>query len=68
MAEARFVHLEGQEQPCLLISPDGSIPEELVVEFPPESSARGGARRVTYRLQPSSAEAAEPVYVEIFDE
>ena len=71
MAEARFIHLEGVESPCLLVCHDDDIPEELVVDYPdaevPTShlSVRG---KIVYRLQPTTAKGAHPVYVEVFDE
>jgi hypothetical protein len=69
MADARFVKLEGLEAKCLLISPDGQMPDELVVDFSGESSGSEESRgRVTYRLLPSSVGQAEPVYAEMFDE
>ena len=70
MAEARVVRVEGFEQPCLLICEHGELPEELVVDFRKAGGRFGGDRGepVTYRLQPSSLEESEPVYVEIFDD
>ena len=65
MAAARYVKLEGVEDPCVLVSADGSIPEELVVEH---SEKNDVVRRVVYRLQPSTASEERPVYVEVFDE
>ena len=69
MAEARFVNLEGLESPCLLVSNDGSMPEEIVVDYAPEDQAELARRgSIIYRLQPSTAEKAHPTYVEVFDE
>jgi len=70
MVEARFVQLEGVETRCLLVCPDANMPEELVIDFSrhppqPDREPRG---QVTFRLQPSSIDQAEPVYVEIFDD
>ncbi len=71
MVEARFVRLEGLGTPCLLLSPDAQLPDELVVDLAHQERLPVGVEskgRVTYRLQPSSIERGEPVYVEIFDD
>ena len=68
MAEARFVELEGVEAPCLLVC-GNEFPDEIVVDYSTESEnelQRRGA--IVYRLQPSTAQAPHPVYVEVFDE
>ena len=69
--EARIVRLEGISVPCLLVVQAGqSVPDEIEVEIRDIGRKlefdRSG--RVTWRLQPSSREADEPVYVEVFDE
>ena len=73
--EARFVRLKGQEERCLLACPGGEVPEELVIDFGPESGEpqefegkRPRSGRVTYRLQPSSLAEGDLLYVEVFDE
>jgi hypothetical protein len=68
MADARFVKLEGFEQPCLLVCPDGAMPEELGVEFPVAEGEVGKRGPVVYRLQPSSAAETRPIYMQVFDE
>ena len=69
MVDARFVNVEGLETPCLLVCRDTDYPEEIVVDFD-SAPARVDSRKgpVTYRLQPSTADTPEPVYVEIFQE
>ena len=69
MVAARFVNVEGLERPCLLVCRDSNYPEEIVVDFD-SAPARVDSRKgpVTYRLQPSTADTAEPVYVEVFHE
>ncbi|MDA0374844.1 MAG: hypothetical protein O2865_13750 [Planctomycetota bacterium] len=70
MAVARVVRLEGIQKTCLLLTDDGKLPEEVVVDLSHVPSAGGQDRRkpVTFRLQPSSRDDAEPTYVEMFDE
>ncbi len=68
--EARFVKIEGLEKPCLIVCPQGHIPDELVIDYgqgqPNTEAAKTG--EVIYRLQPSSTLESEPAYVEMFDE
>ncbi len=70
MTVARVIRIEGVESPCLALSEDGKLPEELVVTFPKGGfpSPHEGRERVTFRLQPSSRTDPVPSYVEIFDE
>jgi hypothetical protein len=70
MAVARVVRLDGVDQPCLLLTEDGRLPEELVVDVPRSGrlGSHEGRGRVTFRLQPSSLDEPEPLYVEMFDE
>jgi hypothetical protein len=70
MAIARVVRLEGIQKTCLLLTEDGQLPEEVVVDLSHVPSGSGQDRRkpVTFRLQPSSRDDAEPTYVEMFDE
>lgn len=70
MAVARVVRLEGIQKTCLLLTDDGQLPEEVVVDLSRVPSMGGQDRRkpVTFRLQPSSRDDAEPSYVEMFDE
>ena len=67
--EARLVRLEGIEPTCILLLPHGETPEELVIDFAGtehDQIPRNGP--TTYRLEPSSAHDAEPLYRELFDE
>lgn len=70
MSVARVIRLEGVEAPCLLLSEDGRLPEELTVDFPKASiqSPHEGRQKVTFRLQPSSKDDPTPSFVEIFDD
>ena len=64
--EARMVRLEGVESPCILLVGNDEIPEELVVNFgDTEAPGRGPT---TFRLEPSSAGDAEPLYRALFEE
>jgi hypothetical protein len=65
MVAARFVNVEGLETPCLLVCRDANYPEEID-SAPRDVDSRKGP--VTYRLQPSTADTPEPVYVEVFQE
>lgn len=69
MLKARLVHLEGVDLPCILLTPHGEIPEELVIDFG-ESAERRLPHKgpTTYRLEPSSAEEPAPSYNQLFDE
>ena len=67
--EARLVRLEGINAPCVILSPHGEVPEELVVNFSAsEYSEVPKSGPTTYRLEPSSSHDAEPLYRELFDE
>ncbi|MBI5852985.1 MAG: hypothetical protein HZB39_18400 [Planctomycetes bacterium] len=70
MSVARVIRIEGVETPCLALTEDGKLPEEIVVSFPKEGfhSQYDGREGVTFRLQPSSRRDPVPSYVEIFDE
>jgi hypothetical protein len=70
MAIARVVRLDGIERPCLLLTEDGRLPEELIVDLSKAGSLgrTDGRSRVTFRLQPSSVDEPEPGYAEMFDE
>ena len=69
MLKARVVHLEGVDLPCLLLTPHGEVPEELVVDFGEQGHQKLPHRGpTTFRLEPSSAEEPEPSYRELFDE
>ena len=70
MAVARMVRLEGIDKPCVLLTEDGRLPEEVVIDLSRLPALAGHERRepVTFRLQPSSVDDPEPHYVEIFDE
>jgi hypothetical protein len=70
MAVARIVRLEGFDKPCLLLTEDGRLPEEVVVDLSrvPRLAGQERAASVTFRLQPSTVEDPEPSYVEMFDD
>ena len=70
MAEARLVHIEGLDKPCLLVCESGTLPEELVIDFrnSNEHWARERSGPVTFRLLPSSVGDPQPSYVEVFDD
>ncbi len=70
MLRARVVRLEGVDQPCILLSPHGEVPEELVIDFGEGADGHELAKRgpTTYRLEPSSAAESRPAYRELFDE
>ncbi|MFO1053013.1 MAG: hypothetical protein U1F36_12435 [Planctomycetota bacterium] len=70
MTVARVIRLEGVETPCLLLSEDGRLPEELVVDFPKGAipSPHEGRQKVVFRLQPSSKDDPAPSYGEMFDD
>ena len=70
MTVARIVRLDGFEHPCLLLTDDGRLPEEVVVDLSRVPQLAGHERPdpVTFRLQPSSVDDPEPSYVEMFDD
>lgn len=70
MAVARVVRLDGVEQPCLLLTDNGRLPEEIVVDLSRVGAVVGVESRgqVTFRLRPSSVDDPEPSYGEMFDE
>ena len=64
------MHLEGIDSPCILLSPNGEVPEQLVVDFGGEKTTEelSKAGTTTFRLEPSSADDPAPVFRELFDE
>lgn len=67
--EARLVRLEGVHTPCVLLLPHGETPEELVIDFSgTEHSEIPRIGPTTYRLEPSTAQASQPLYRELFEE
>ena len=69
-AMARVVRLDGVAEPCLVLTTDGRLPDELIVDLTRARTLGAAEPRGhrTYRLQPSSLEDAAPTYAEVFDE
>ncbi|MBK8978891.1 MAG: hypothetical protein IPM29_23570 [Planctomycetes bacterium] len=67
---ARLVKIEGLDKPCLVVCGEHGLPDELVIDFrgTHEHWAEQREGPVTFRLQPSTTDDPEPVYVEMFDD
>jgi len=67
--ETRLVRLEGIGSPCIILSAQGDIPEELEVNFSGTAHAEVPKHGpTTYRLEPSTAHDPQPLYRELFEE